>query len=105
MADTKTTEKHVEDLSRQIDALKGDIASIAQILSDMGRDQGAATAERVRETAAEMRARGEAQLRHARAQAHDLGDQAANAVRDQPAAAMGMAVGLGFILGFLTGRK
>lgn len=104
-AEAKATDKHVEDLSKQIDALKGDIASIAQILSEMGRDQGNATAQRVRDTASDLRARGERQLHHAQAQAHELGGQAADAVRQQPAAAMGIAMGLGFILGFLTSRR
>lgn len=104
-ADAKAIDKNVEDLSKQIEALKSDIASIAHILSDLGRNQGEATAERVREAAHDLRARGERQLGHAQAQAQDLGHQAADAVRQQPAAAVGLAVGLGFILGFLTSRK
>jgi ElaB/YqjD/DUF883 family membrane-anchored ribosome-binding protein len=34
-----------------------------------------------------------------------MGQQAADQVRNQPAAAVGLAVGLGFLVGFMTGRK
>jgi ElaB/YqjD/DUF883 family membrane-anchored ribosome-binding protein len=44
-------------------------------------------------------------LHAAQHRAEELGQQAADAVRNQPAAAVGLAVGLGFLLGFMTGRK
>ncbi len=57
------------------------------------------------EKVAHLRKRGEAQLQDAQVKVEDLANQATEAVRNQPATAVGIAVGVGFVLGFLTGRK
>lgn len=103
--DTKSAEKHMEELSKQIEALKADVSSITSLLGEIGKDGRDATAARLRETASDLRDQGERQLRHAQAQAEDFGHQTADAIRQQPATAVGLAVGVGFILGFLTSRR
>ncbi|MEX5728217.1 ElaB/YqjD/DUF883 family membrane-anchored ribosome-binding protein [Rhodovulum iodosum] len=94
-----------EDLERQIDALKADIAGISRTLADMGAERRSELQDSVHKTASDLKARGEATLDDARARGGELGDQAADAVRRQPATAMGLAVGLGFVVGLMTGRR
>ncbi|RFP91053.1 DUF883 family protein [Rhodobacteraceae bacterium 63075] len=109
MANSKTSnaapQKDIEQLNDQIATLKQDIAEISQTLSGLGKSSRDAAGDHVRERAAHLRDAGEEQLHAARQQADVLGRQAADTVRDQPAVAVGMAVGLGFLLGFVTGRK
>jgi ElaB/YqjD/DUF883 family membrane-anchored ribosome-binding protein len=94
-----------EDLERQIEALKNDVASISRILADMGAQRRDDLKESVGRTAADLRARGEATVNDARDRGLELGEQAADAVRRQPATSIGLAVGLGFLIGFMTGRR
>ncbi|RKF14872.1 DUF883 domain-containing protein [Roseovarius spongiae] len=95
----------VDDLSKQIETLKSDIGAITTILSDLGMQKGSEAQQRVRDAALHARERGEAHLHDMQARAEDLGSQAANAVRQQPATAVGLAVGFGFLVGLLTSRK
>ncbi|QIE47330.1 DUF883 domain-containing protein [Pseudohalocynthiibacter aestuariivivens] len=109
MAQSKTTsssgDTSVADLTDQIQTLKGDIAKITEILGEIGVEKRDQATAKLRETASEVRAQGERHLRDAQARAEDVGAQAADAVRQQPAAAIGIAVGVGFLIGLVTSRK
>lgn len=104
MATTKT-EPNVQDLSAQIEALKTDISAISKTLADIGTARKDAAVDSVRTKASNLRAEGEKQLEAAQLTAEDYGAQAADAIRRQPAAAVGIAVAAGFVAGLLTGRK
>ncbi len=109
MAQSKTSnsspQKDIDQLSEQVAALKQDIADISQTLSGLGKSSGQAASEHMRHQAAQMRDAGQEHLYSAQHKAEELGQHAADTVRNQPAAAVGLAVGLGFLLGFMTGRK
>ncbi|MGC9418913.1 MAG: hypothetical protein ACP5EN_08055 [Rhodovulum sp.] len=83
-----------DDLERQIEALKSDISDISHTLAQMGAERRDTTVEGVQEAAASMQRKGTA-----------LGEQATDAVRQQPATAMALAVTAGFIAGLMTGRR
>lgn len=109
MAQTKTQtadpSTDIAELSEQIAVLKQDIASISGTLGSLAGSTRDAAVSGARVKAAKLRAVGEDQVDHMRRKAEDLGNQATAAVREQPAAAVGIAVAAGFLLGFLTGRK
>lgn len=94
-----------DDLERQIEALKADIAGIAQTLSQMGADRRDAAVDGVQQTAADLRSRGAEAAAEARNKGSALGEHAADAVREQPATAVALAVGAGFLVGLMTGRR
>lgn len=102
---TSSGSTSVEDLAIQIETLKGDIAGIAEILADLGAEKRDQATARVREAASGVKARGEQHLKDAQAYAEDLSAQAADAVRQQPAMAIGIAVGIGFLIGLVTSRR
>ncbi|WP_320178672.1 hypothetical protein [Roseovarius pacificus] len=104
-AKSNSSQNDIEQLSEQISTLRADIATISETLYDLGRSSGDAAIDGARRKAADLRDEGERQLRAARHHAEDMGQQATDAVRAQPAAAVGIAVGVGFLLGFMTGRK
>lgn len=95
----------IDQLSEQISALKQDIADISKSLADLGSSSRDAAVEQARKTASELRAAGERNLHRAQNQASEMGQQANDAIRHHPTAAVGLAVGAGFLLGFMTGRK
>jgi ElaB/YqjD/DUF883 family membrane-anchored ribosome-binding protein len=93
------------DLSDQIAALKNDISAITKTLSEMGAAQRDAAVHNVREKAETLRDEGQRTVEYAQGRAEEMGQQTVDAIRRQPAAAVGVAVAVGFIAGMLTGRK
>lgn len=100
-----TPQDNVEALAEQMRILRSDMAAITRTLGDLSVSTKDAAVRSAREKAADLRETGEEQLQHAQARAEELGQQAVDAVRKQPATAVGLAVGVGFLLGFLSGRK
>ena len=84
----------VEDLSKQLDELKADVAKLVETLAAMGRAQGEHVADDLRARAEKMRAQGSASAAEAELMA-----------RERPAAAMGVAAGVGFLLGLILARR
>ncbi|MEZ5714825.1 MAG: hypothetical protein R3D85_06415 [Paracoccaceae bacterium] len=109
MAQTKTDaaspSREMAELSDQIAVLKNDIAGLTDTLGALAASSRDAAIDTARDKAAKLRAVGDEQFETIRSGARDLGNHATAAVREQPAAAVGMAVAAGFVLGFLTGRK
>ncbi|QYX57791.1 hypothetical protein K1T73_05225 [Roseovarius sp. SCSIO 43702] len=107
MAQAKTADprKDFEELSAQIEVLRNDLGAITETLKNAGVHSGEAALAHARRTASELQARGQEGLKYAQSSAEEMGAQAAQAVRNQPAAAVGLAVGVGFLLGFMSGRK
>jgi ElaB/YqjD/DUF883 family membrane-anchored ribosome-binding protein len=94
-----------DDLARQIEALKDDIAGIARTLGAMGAAQGEAAAAAARSTAQGLKANGAAALDAAAERAGAAATGATEAVRQNPGLALGLAMGLGFLVGYLTARR
>jgi len=109
MAQAKTSDaspqNDIDQLSQQIATLKQDIAEISTTLGGLGQSSRDAAVKRARDTAAALKETGEQHMQSAQRHAEEMGQQATDAVRRQPAAAVGIAVGVGFLLGFMTGRK
>lgn len=101
----KPTDSETQALAEQMAELRADIAGITKTLSEMGAARGDAALESAQNTVASLRNQGEKVLKDAQARAETIGQQAAETVREQPATAVGLAVGLGFLLGFISGRK
>jgi ElaB/YqjD/DUF883 family membrane-anchored ribosome-binding protein len=94
-----------EDLAQQIEALKTDIAGIARTLGALGKAQGEAVVETAKGGAQALKANGAAAYEAAAAQAGAAAAQATDAVRQRPAQALGIAMALGFLVGYMTARK
>lgn len=105
MAKSDAMSKDIEMLAEQIEDLKSDISSISGTLSDLVGNSRESAVDLARSQARDLQEKGRRQVRHLRETTEDLGHQAADAVRTQPAAAVGLAVGAGFLLGLMTGRK
>ncbi|MEY8882155.1 YqjD family protein [Donghicola sp. XS_ASV15] len=102
---TPKTAPDMQDLSAQIEALKADISAITSTLTEMGTARKDAAVSSARQQAEDLKAEGSRQLEMAQLTAEDYGAQAADAIRRQPATAVGIAVAAGFLAGLMTGRK
>ena len=94
-----------DDVKAQIDALKSDIASLATLVSQMGNAQAGRAKETMQEQLDNARDAGAAHLSEAKQQAQKLSSEANDFVVRQPAAALGIAAGIGFLIGMLGARK
>lgn len=97
--------KDYKDLTDQVATLKKDLAGITDLLGEIGARRKDETIAAARARAAELRARGEDTLTEAQLRAEDMQEQAYAAIRRQPGTAIGIAVGVGFLVGLLTSRK
>ena len=83
--------------SNLMDELRGVVAAAEELLKATAGEHG----ERVEE----IRARTEASLRAARERLEDAGSRLSDQVREHPWAAVGIAAGIGLVLGILLSRK
>lgn len=93
-----TSDVSVQDLSEQIQILKDDISALTSSLGDFTVDTGkqaAATAQAKAEDAAEM----------GRKKAIETQQKAEDFITTQPATALGLAAGIGFLVGMMTARR
>ena len=88
----------MEDLSNQIAVLKNDIANLTSTMGDVGKAQANAAASTVKSTAANLKEAGQRK-------AVETQDSAEEFIRTQPATALGIAAGAGFLVGLLTARR
>lgn len=98
MAKPTTGEVSVEDLSAQMDILKSDLSNLTQTLSDYGIAKSHEASRAAKDAASQMSAASRKKAYEAQAQAEEF-------VHSQPATALGIAAGLGFLIGMMTARK
>ena len=88
----------INDLSDQIAILKSDIASLTGTLSEYGKAKTTQAAQTAKDAAADA-------VTEARVKALDAQAQAEDFIRTQPATALGIAAGVGFLVGMITSRR
>lgn len=98
-------EATMEDLQKQISQLKNDISGLTDTLGEYGRVQGEHLKHAARDQAAALRQKGAEGIAEAQDMATRAYEQAETSVRQNPAAALGIAAGLGFLVGLMTSRR
>ncbi|MEJ6403695.1 DUF883 family protein [Yoonia sp. 2307UL14-13] len=93
------------DLTDQIAVIRDDITALTQMMADMGKDKAGEAADAVRSQAADAQQRLSEHADTARQHAADMQGHANDFVRNQPATALGIAAGLGFLFGYLGSRR
>lgn len=91
-------ETTLENLSAQINILKDDIAALTGTVGEYGKDRGRAAANSARSTANDLADQG-------RKKALETQDATEEFVRTQPATALGIAAGVGFLVGLIATRR
>ncbi|EAQ04847.1 hypothetical protein OB2597_06175 [Pseudooceanicola batsensis HTCC2597] len=94
-----------DDVKEQIAALQADVAELTRAVAGYGRARGEEARRAANRTADDMRARAEKMGHDAEAQLRSGYAQAESAVRENPTAAVGIAAGVGFLLGLISARR
>ncbi|MBY6158519.1 glycine zipper domain-containing protein [Pseudooceanicola nitratireducens] len=94
-----------DDVRDQIAALQADMAELTRAVSAYGKAKGEDARAAAELRAEELMTRAEKMGRDAEAQLRSGYAQAEGAVRENPAAAVGIAAGIGFVLGLLSTRR
>ena len=96
----------VDDLAAQIDTLKNDISELTRVFSDFGSAKATEATRAVKDKAEELRSAGQekaSELHQAgRERALEAQLQAEDFMRRQPATALGIAAGVGFLVGMIA---
>ena len=101
MAKTTTAaakEVTIDDLSDQIALLKKDIASLTETLGDYGKAKSEEMRDNARNAANDFADTG-------RLKAMEVQQQAEEFLKAQPGTAVGIAAGIGFLVGLVTARR
>lgn len=94
-----------EDVAKQISALQADIAALTETVSGYGKTKAAELRGAAETKASELRERGAEHAEAMKAHAADLNAQANDFVAKQPATALGIAAGVGFLIGYMSSRR
>ncbi|WP_300011635.1 DUF883 domain-containing protein [uncultured Roseobacter sp.] len=117
MAQARTNGKtDVNDVTAQIDTIKNDIAALTALMSDLAQDKKDEAKERAANTAAALKSSAAQKVDAAHAKAVETGGRvrtdaeaayykAEETVRQQPAMAVGIAAGIGFLVGMMATRR
>ena len=109
LAEVTNSEPTTDDLTAQIATLRGDVSALTELLGEFTKSKGAeitgAAKEKLSTLRVETQARASAATDVASEQMTQLQGQANDFVKNQPATAMGVAAGIGFLIGFMSGRK
>ncbi len=93
------------DVSAQMAVLRDDIANLTATVAEYGKAQGMVLRSAAAEKAAGLAESGAAATHAIRAKAEKTYSDTEDAVRANPAAAIGIAAGVGFVIGLLTTRR
>ncbi len=94
-----------DDLEAQIAALKADVAALTGTLKDMGIQKGVSLKSSAKDSAEALRKRGEDTAADLKKSAQHYYATAESQVRENPAAAIGIAAGVGFLVGLIMNRR
>ncbi len=93
------------DLTDQIDVLRKDLSALTEIIADLGKAKGDAAIAAAKEKVDGVAESAADTAETARLHAMELQGQANDFIKNQPATALGIAAGIGFLVGFMGSRK
>ncbi|MEJ6396708.1 DUF883 family protein [Yoonia sp. 208BN28-4] len=101
----KTNAPNSDDLAEQIKILRDDLGSLTQTIADMGRATGENAVNAAKSKVNDVRDAAMDRAETAQLHAMEVKNQADDFIRTQPATALGVAAGLGFLVGFMSSRR
>ena len=101
----KATDDAVQQLTADVEALKGDIGNLVNSLKAAGLEQGTAALKTAEAKGAQVKAQAAEMGELTEAAARQAAEKAQNVVREQPMTAVLVAAAAGLAVGFLTSKK
>jgi ElaB/YqjD/DUF883 family membrane-anchored ribosome-binding protein len=93
------------DVSEQIATLRRDISALTQTISDLTKSKGDEAVSTAKSKLSDVRDQAVEASETPRLMAMELQDKTDAFIKKQPAAALGIAAGVGFLAGFLGSRN
>lgn len=93
------------DVSKQMSVLREDVSKLTELVAEYGKAQGQYAKQEAANKANAIADAGVDAAKAAQAKAQDTFNTAEDAVRKNPTAAVGIAAGLGFLVGMLAARR
>lgn len=93
------------DLADQIETLRNDLSMLTNTIAEIGIAKGEDAVTAAKSKAADVKATAADSAETARLQAMELQGQANDFIKNQPVTALGIAAGIGFLIGFMGSRK
>lgn len=101
----KAAENTAAQVSERMSSVREELSSMASGHYEGGREHGKALARSAGRDASRLMEKGSEAAGQLRSQASDLAVRTEDLVRQRPAVALGIAVGLGVLVGMLTRRR
>ncbi|WP_297340478.1 DUF883 domain-containing protein [Pseudophaeobacter sp.] len=98
-------ETTVADLTDQIETLRKDLSALTGTMADLGKSKGADLTDAAAQQAEAVREKGAEVVEVASKRAKAVQHQANDFVQTQPATALGIAAGVGFLVGIMSTRR
>jgi ElaB/YqjD/DUF883 family membrane-anchored ribosome-binding protein len=100
-----TPETSIADLTAQIETLRKDLGILTDTITDYGKDKSNELQAMAAERAKHAREKGREASDIVSARASDARHQAERYVTSKPVAALGIAAGIGFLVGLMSTRR
>jgi ElaB/YqjD/DUF883 family membrane-anchored ribosome-binding protein len=100
-----TTKPTPEDLAKQMQELRDDVATLTTMLGDLTRAEARDAADSAKRAAHKTRESIEHEYEKLHKQAEDAVNHADALIHERPAMAMGIAAGFGLLVGLMLSRK
>lgn len=97
--------EHKADISKDLDALRADLKSLAQTVSDIASNKTSAASSAAQDRFDEYRKAGERQADRAKEYTSLKAMEAEEMIRENPAGAVAVSAAIGFAIGLLTRRR
>lgn len=99
-----STDKSYQDLEAELGKLRGDIASLAKTVRDIGSSEAQVVLDAVKDRLDKVSTEARRASRRAKAGAQDAADTVQGAIEENPFTSVLIALGLGFIIGAFLRR-
>lgn len=105
-ANDNDRDAELKDLYAMLDILKSDMKELTKTVGDVAKTEAQRRVEATKAKGQQAKEMGEEQLAALRVQAEDFGRTTGTYVRENPTTALGIAAGIGFLIGALmTSRR
>jgi ElaB/YqjD/DUF883 family membrane-anchored ribosome-binding protein len=99
------TKAAADDLSKQLETLRADVAGLTEALGNLTRAEAREVASGAKRVARKARDGVEHEYEKLQHQAVEAVDHADALIREKPAMAMGIAAGVGLLVGLMMSRR
>ncbi|MEM9013080.1 MAG: hypothetical protein AAGE18_17810 [Pseudomonadota bacterium] len=105
MPSTHSGDVTLDQLAEQIDVLRNEISDLTRSAAAFAQQKGDAALQDARSKADRALAQGSDKLEDVRETLEHLPDRTKEAVQQRPLMALGVAAGIGLLVGLLSGRR